>query len=142
MTHERISDLRVRDDAWLEADLSQEPHPPRTRKESLEMTVVRYAGLALPGPQEDGEIHDVRGVGAVGIDHPPQESDAASLGVASPVVDALLERLPDEVGDEERDPTRAAVLVRGPHHGLEVRLGGHVANGVMGVDGVEGSTEA
>ena len=108
MTHERISDLGVCDDAWLEADVSQEPHPPRPRKESLEMTVVRYAGLAPPRPQEDGEIHDVRGVGAVGIDDPLQESHAASLGVASPVVHALLERLPDEVGDEERDPTGAA----------------------------------
>lgn len=82
------------------------------------MTVVDDAHPARPAPQQDGEVDNVGVVGRVGIDDPLQEAHAPSLGIAAPVVDALLERLAEEVGYEQRRRAWAAVLVGRPHHGL------------------------
>ena len=100
------------------------------------------AGHFKPVAQEDREVHLVRVVGRVGVDDPLQESHAPSRRVASAVVDTFLERLPHEVGDEQRHPAGAAVLERGLHHRPEVGLGRHVADGVMDVHRVECPTEA
>lgn len=98
---------------------------------------MRHADFAPAAAKHDGEVHHIGVVGRIRVDDPLQEPDAASLGVASALVRALLERLPDEVGHEQCDAAGPAVLVRGPHHGLKVSLRGHVADGVVDVDRIE-----
>src|SRR5438034_1402511 len=92
--------------------------------------------------QQDRKVDLIGRVARVRVKDPLQESQSPPSRIGSALVGARDECLSHEIGDEQRDSTRPAVLVRGLHHSAQLAFGGHVADGVVDVHRVEGPAQA
>ncbi len=145
-----VAGLRPQEDVPLEGirsmaarrPASEECQPLVLREEALDMAVVadphRVAALA----QEHRELGDDRRVGRVGVVRPLEVSERSVRPVVTAVVGLGLERLANDVGQEDGHAARAEVRRGGVHGGPQVGGARHVHDGVVHEDGVERPAEA
>src|SRR2546425_903044 len=107
----KIAHLIVLDHDGLQSYFPQQLQPACSRKQTLDVAIVHYAGLAFLVAQQDRKVNQIRVVGRVGIEDPLQQAQSPG----SSMISACDKGLAHVVRNDERDATRAAVLICGLH---------------------------
>ncbi len=126
----------------LEARLRQQTEPVCAAEQTFNVAVVLDAHGSVSRAQQVCVIDYIRTICKVGIPRPFDVPQGASLAVVAAMIRGGPEDFADEIGREERRPSRLAVHKRGVDRHPQIGFRGHVTNRIVDEDAVELTTKS